>query len=135
VHIPVFELFWLAQAYVPALRGGFVGHLGGADRRRPHLPAGRRRVPLGGGAGPAPAPGARAAPAAASGATVPPARGAAAPPAPPVPRHAAGPHRRPTAGRAARRRHPAPAAHRLGDPAVVLERAARVRATGLHAGS
>ncbi|MBC8093773.1 MAG: acyltransferase, partial [Pseudonocardia sp.] len=27
VHIPMLELFWLAQAYVPALRGGIVGHL------------------------------------------------------------------------------------------------------------
>ncbi|MBW0113119.1 acyltransferase, partial [Pseudonocardia sp. KRD-182] len=27
VHIPMFEILWLAQAYVPALRGGVLGHL------------------------------------------------------------------------------------------------------------
>ncbi len=131
VHIPVFELFWLAQAYVPALRGGFVGHLAGAAVvvltyplaaaafRWVEEPARRRLKAL------VPAPAHPDAPAARS----------ATAPALPAPRHAAGPHRRATLAALLVDATPRPPAHRLGDPAVVLERTARVRAAGLHAGS
>ncbi len=126
VHIPVFELFWLAQAYVPALRGGVVGHAAGAAVvvltyplaaaafRWVEEPARRRLRAL-------------VPPAAAS-----PTGGA---PALPAPRHAAGPHRRSTFADLLVDAAPRPAAHRLTDPAAVLERTARVRATSLHAGS
>jgi peptidoglycan/LPS O-acetylase OafA/YrhL len=130
VHIPMFELFWLAQEYVPALRGGIAGHVVGAAVvvatypvaaaafRWVEEPARRRLRRL------APADAAPGPPAARS-VSVPPARTAGDT----VPRHLAGPDRRPTLADAlvTARRVPA---HR-GDHA----RTARVRATILQAGS
>lgn len=119
VHIPMFELFWLAQAYVPALRGGIVGHLVGAAVvvatypvaaaafRWVEEPARRRLRRL------APHP---------------------APAAVPAPRHAAGPTRQPTLAAALVNAQRRPAAHRA-DPVAAVARTTRVRSTILHAGS
>ena len=157
VHIPMFEIFWLAQAYVPALRGGIVGHLvallvivatypvAAAAFRFVEEPARRRlrrvaqpRIPSTVDAyvaarAAAPAPPAVPVPAA----EVPEPTGFV----PPAPRHAATPTRQPTLAAvlvSAQRRRPSHRADTWGttvfervDPA----RADRIRATILHVGS
>ena len=151
VHIPMFELFWLAQAYLPALRGGIVGHLVGAAVvvatypvaaaafRWVEEPARRRLrrlapAPATGSATPAriAVPPARAA--ADGGGTAGAGGGAGTAVAPPAPRHAAGPTRQSTLAAALVNAQRRPPAHRA-DPVAALRRTARVRSTILQVGS
>ncbi|GAA2548542.1 acyltransferase family protein [Pseudonocardia hydrocarbonoxydans] len=156
VHIPMFEILWLAQAYVPALRGGVVGHLvallvigatypvAAAAFRFVEEPARRRLRRLGaprpvvaaplavdhGDADlPAPAP-----PAGAARDRAPAAAAHGPRTALPTPRHAASPTRRAALAAAllaVQRRRPTHRADTWG----AFERAGLVRATILHAGS
>lgn len=161
VHIPMFEIFWLAQAYLPELRGGVVGHLVGllvivatypvaaAAFRFVEEPARRRLRRVG---QPRPVATVQAF-VAARAALVPPGVPAAGrtttsadggDPAgyvPPAPRHAASPTRQPTLAAAlvaAQRRRPTHRADTWSTTVfegVDLSRAERIRATILHAGS
>ncbi|GAA3250491.1 acyltransferase [Pseudonocardia petroleophila] len=139
VHIPMFEVFWLAQAYVPELRGGVVGHLAAlavigatypvaaAAFRWVEEPARRslRRV-----GAPRPAVPTTVATFLAARESLP----ETTTYLPPAPRHAASPTRQPTLAAAlvsVQRRRPTHRADTWG----AFERAGQVRATILHAGS
>lgn len=147
VHIPMFEILWLAQAYVPALRGGILGHLvalavivatypvAAAAFRFVEEPARRRLRRIGAPRRPAPSSTVEVFRAARESAGIPDARtDADAAYVPPAPRHAAGPTRQPTLAAAlvsAQRRKPTHRADTWG----AFERSGQVRATILHAGS
>ncbi len=161
VHIPMLELLWLAQAYVPALRGGMTGHVvaavvvlttypvAAAAFRWVEEPARRRlrRVSFRGVTLPRPSllrPSARRAqgttnrPAPAgrplpADPALPAAREQAGGYVPPAPRHAAGPSRQPTLAAALVHAQGRRPAHRA-DGWGTLERVVRVRSAVSHAG-